>query len=52
LSRFVLDANILLAALAGRPGSPPARLLSALHNGDIEAVACPRLIGEVRESLA
>jgi hypothetical protein len=51
LSRFVLDANILLAALAGRPDAPPALLLAGVHNGDLEAVACPLLIDEVRDNL-
>lgn len=51
MRRFVLDANILLAALAGRPGAPPALLLAGAHNGDIEAVACPLLLSEVRENL-
>jgi hypothetical protein len=31
--------------------SPPALLLAAIHNGDLEAVACPLLIQEVREGL-
>jgi putative PIN family toxin of toxin-antitoxin system len=52
LTRFVLDANILLAALAGRSSAPPALLLAGVHNGDIEAVACPLLIEEIRENLA
>jgi predicted nucleic acid-binding protein len=51
LNRFVLDANILLAALAGRPDAPPALLLSGTHNGDLEAVVCPLLIEEVRDNL-
>jgi uncharacterized protein len=51
LSRFVLDANVLLAGLAGRPTSPPAMLLAAVHNGDLEAVACSLLIQEVRDGL-
>jgi putative PIN family toxin of toxin-antitoxin system len=51
LNRFVLDANILLAALAGRPDAPPALLLAGVHNGDLEAVACPLLMEEVRDSL-
>jgi putative PIN family toxin of toxin-antitoxin system len=51
LNRFVLDANILLAALAGRPDAPPALLLAGVHNGDLEAVACPLLIEEIRNNL-
>jgi len=51
LSRFVLDANILLAALAGRPDAPPALLLAGIHSGDLEAVACPLLVGEVLDNL-
>ncbi len=52
MSRYVLDANIVLAAFAGRPGAPPALLLAGVHNGDLEAVACPLLIDEVRGNLA
>jgi uncharacterized protein len=51
LSRFILDANIVLAALAGRAGAPPALLLTGVHNGDLDAVACPLLIEEIRENL-
>jgi hypothetical protein len=52
LSRFVLDANIVLASFVGRPDAPPALLLAGVHNGDLEAIACPLLIEEVRENLA
>jgi putative PIN family toxin of toxin-antitoxin system len=52
LSRYVLDANIVLSAFVGRPAAPPALLLAGIHNGDLEAVACPLLIEEVRETLA
>jgi putative PIN family toxin of toxin-antitoxin system len=51
LSQLVLDANILLAALAGRPQASPALLLAGVHNGDFEAIACPALIAEVRGGL-
>ncbi len=51
MRRFVLDANILLAALAGSPGAPPALLLAGVHNGDLEAVACPLLLSEFRDGL-
>lgn len=51
MSRFVLDANIVLAALAGRADAPPALLLAGVHNGDLEAVACPLLIEEIRDNL-
>lgn len=52
MSRYVLDANIVLSAFVGKPGASPALLLAAIHNGDLEAVACPLLIAEVRETLA
>jgi putative PIN family toxin of toxin-antitoxin system len=51
LSRYVLDANIVLSAFVGRPGAPPALLLAGIHNGDLEAVACPLLIEEIRDNL-
>jgi hypothetical protein len=41
LSRFVLDANILLSALAAHPGAPSAVLLNGVHDGQAEAVTCP-----------
>jgi putative PIN family toxin of toxin-antitoxin system len=52
LSRYVLDANVVLAAFVGRPSAPPALLLAGVHNGDLEAVACPLLIEEVHDNLA
>jgi hypothetical protein len=52
LSRYVLDANIVLAAFVGTLASPPALLLAGVHNGDLEAVACPLLVDEVRDNLA
>jgi predicted nucleic acid-binding protein len=51
LTLLVLDANILLAALAGRSSTPPSLLLAGVHNGDVEAVACPLLIEEIRQNL-
>jgi putative PIN family toxin of toxin-antitoxin system len=51
LNRFVLDANIILAALAGRSDAPPALLLAGVHNGELETVACPLLIEEIRDNL-
>jgi hypothetical protein len=33
LSRYVLDANIVLAAFVGTLASPPALLLAGVHNG-------------------
>jgi hypothetical protein len=32
--------------------TPPALLLAGVHNGDLEAVACPLLIEEVRDNPA
>ncbi len=52
MSRYVLDANVVLSAFVGKPGASPALLLAGIHNGDLEAVACPLLIAEVRETLA
>lgn len=51
MTRLILDANILLAALAGRSSAPPSLLLAGVHNGEIESVACPLLIEEIRENL-
>jgi len=52
LSRFVLDANVLLSALAAHPGAPSAVLLNGVHDGQAEAVTCPALIAEVRKNLS
>ena len=49
--RLVLDSNILLSALRGHPDSPSAKLLTAIREGAVQAVACPALITEVREGL-
>jgi hypothetical protein len=50
LNRYVLDANIVLASFVGTLASPPALLLAGVHNGDLEAVACPLLLDEVRDA--
>ena len=52
MSRFVLDANILLSALAAHPAAPSAVLLNGVHDGQAEAVTCPALITEVRKNLS
>ena len=50
--RVVLDANVVLAGIVGRPDSPPALLLDALGRGGYEAIACPTLVDELRAGLA
>lgn len=48
---LVIDSNVLLSALAGHPGSPSAKLLTGIRAGSVQAVACQRLITELREGL-
>jgi predicted nucleic acid-binding protein len=50
--RLVLDASILLSAAVAKPESHPSLLLDAVRSGEIEMVACPKLLSEVRAGLA
>jgi putative PIN family toxin of toxin-antitoxin system len=52
LKRVVVDPNVLLSALVGKPDAAPAILLDAIHDHTVEMIACPMLIAEVRETLA
>ncbi len=52
MKRVVIDPNVLLSALIGKPDAAPAVLLDAVHEHVVEMVACPLLMAEVRESLA
>lgn len=49
--RVVLDTNVLVAAVLS-PTRTPAALVRALHAGEFDAVACPRLLAELRGVLA
>jgi putative PIN family toxin of toxin-antitoxin system len=49
--RLVVDSNVLVSAVGGHPNSPSAKLLAAIHDGTVQAVACPQLITEVRDGL-
>jgi putative PIN family toxin of toxin-antitoxin system len=49
--RFVVDASVLLSAVIAKPDSHPSLLLDAVRAGDIEMVACERLLDEVRRGL-
>lgn len=51
MRRFVLDASILLSAVIAKPESHPSLLLDAVRSGDIEMLACDRLLDEVRRGL-
>jgi putative PIN family toxin of toxin-antitoxin system len=48
--RLVLDANVLVSALLSRTGAP-ARLVELWLDGEVEVVACPRLLAEVERTL-
>ncbi|HUN78383.1 MAG TPA: putative toxin-antitoxin system toxin component, PIN family [Solirubrobacteraceae bacterium] len=52
MKRVVVDPNVLLSALVGRPDAAPAVLLEAIHDHTVEMIACPALIAEVRKTLA
>jgi len=49
--RFVVDASVLLSAVIAKPDSHPSLLLDAIRAGEIEMVACERLLDEVRRGL-
>lgn len=52
MQRFVVDANVLIAGLGGASQTgAPALLLGVIRDREIEAVACPTLIEEVRRGL-
>lgn len=52
MKRVVVDPNVLLSALVGKPDAAPAILLEAIHDHTVEMIACPVLIAEVHETLA
>jgi putative PIN family toxin of toxin-antitoxin system len=47
--RLVLDTNVVVSALLW--GGPPHRLIEAAAAGDVELVASPTLLAELREVL-
>ncbi len=49
--RVALDANVVVSALLS-PTGPPARLIAAWRNGELELVLCPALIAEIEAVLA
>lgn len=51
MRRVVIDPNVLLSALVGKPDAAPAMLLDAVHDHGLEMVACPMVMAEVRENL-
>ena len=51
MTRFLLDASVLLSAAVARPGTPTSVLMDAVEDGKVEMVACERLLGEVRRGL-
>lgn len=52
MKRVVIDPNVLLSALVGKPDAAPAVLLEAIHDHTVEMIACPALIAEVRKTLS
>lgn len=51
MTRYLIDASVLLSAAVARPGTPISLLMDAVEDGKVELVACERLIGEVRRGL-
>jgi putative PIN family toxin of toxin-antitoxin system len=49
--KAVLDSGVLLSALAGHSGSPSGKLVAGIRAGTLQALACPRLIAELRDGL-
>jgi putative PIN family toxin of toxin-antitoxin system len=52
LTRYVVDANILLSGFTAHPDAPSAVLVGAIQDDKLEAVACPEIIADVRKYLA
>ena len=48
----VIDPSVFVSALIGRPGSAPDLLVEALAEDEIEAIASPALLAELRRVLA
>ncbi len=51
MTRYLIDASVLLSAAVARPGTPISLLMDAVEDGKVEMVACERLIREVRRGL-
>lgn len=51
MKRVVIDPNVVLSALVGKPDAAPAVLIDAVHDHGLEMVACSMLMTEVRENL-
>jgi putative PIN family toxin of toxin-antitoxin system len=49
--RLVVDASVLASAAAGHQDSPSRRVLDAAVGGDVEMVACDRLLDEFDRAL-
>jgi putative PIN family toxin of toxin-antitoxin system len=52
VTRLLVDTSVLLAAVVGRPTSPPARLLVGLREGAGELLTCETILRELRAGLA
>lgn len=51
MTRLLLDTSVLLSAIVGRAGSPPARLLLGLREGAGHLLLCPTVVRELRVGL-
>ena len=50
MTRLVIDASVLVSAVAAR-GGHPFLTLEAVRAGEIEMIACPHLLEEVDAAL-
>lgn len=51
MTAFVVDASVLVSAAVAVEGSPSARLLAAVTAGEVEIVACEKLLDEIERTL-
>lgn len=52
MKRLVIDASTLVSGIAGpRSESPPCLIYDAVSEMSVEAIICPRLLGEVERAL-
>jgi putative PIN family toxin of toxin-antitoxin system len=52
LKRLVIDASTLVSGIVGpRSESPPCLIYDAVSEMSVEAIICPRLLGEVERAL-
>ncbi|MBV9802797.1 MAG: putative toxin-antitoxin system toxin component, PIN family [Solirubrobacterales bacterium] len=51
MTRVVIDASVLASAAVAHPNSPSSRLIDAAKAGEVDVVACARLLAELQRAL-